>query len=355
MNEHDNEYLDRLYGEDALTAYLEEEVGPGDGLDVKYHQAGHSNETLFITWDDRELVLRRPPAGETADAAHDVLREYRVMSALEDTDVPVPTTVAACDDQAVVGSEFYLMERLHGEVIRGEEPERFAAPDQRRTLSERFIDTVAEIHTLDPRDVGLNDLGHPDGYTERQVERWTEQLQWAFEVTADDRPVPGLHTVADWLDANVPEEYDHTLLHGDYTLDNVMLGPGTPPELVGVFDWEMSTRGDPLMDLGWMLGHWYDPKDPEFDDPLHSRVEARPGYLTRRELLDRYEDRTGREFSNGRFYRTFGVFKTASACEMMYRRYLEGNADNPNYPLMEEYVPAMADRARRIIDGEEPL
>jgi aminoglycoside phosphotransferase (APT) family kinase protein len=355
MNEHDNKYLDRLYDEDALTAYLEEEVGPGDALDVEYHQAGHSNETLFVTWGDRELVLRRPPAGETADAAHDVLREYRVMSALEDTDVPVPTTVAACDDHAVVGSEFYLMERLHGGVIRHEEPDRFATPDQRRTLSERFIDTVAEIHTLDPRDVGLDDLGHPDGYTERQVERWTEQLQWAFEVTADDRPVPGLHTVADWLDANVPAEYDHALLHGDYTLDNVMLGPGTQPELVGVFDWEMSTRGDPLMDLGWMLGHWYDSKDPEFDDPLHSRVEARPGYLTRRELLDRYEERTGRPFSNERFYRTFGVFKTASACEMMYRRHLEGNADNPNYPLMEEYVPAMADRARRIIDGEEPL
>ena len=350
-----SEYLDRLYDEERLARFLDDEVGPGGNLTVEHHQAGHSNETLFVGWGDAEFVLRRPPAGETADAAHDVLREYRVMSALDDTDVPVPTTVAACDDPAVIGSEFYLMERLHGDVIRDEEPDRFAAPDRRRALSERFVDTIAEIHALDPATVGLDGLGHPDGYTERQVERWTEQLEWAFEVTTDDRPVPGLRTVADWLAANVPAEYDHTLLHGDYTLDNVMFGPGIPPKLVGVFDWEMSTRGDPLMDLGWLLAHWYDPNDPEFDDPLNSRVEARPGYLTRRELLDRYEERTGRAFTNERFYRTFGAFKTASACEMMYRRHLEGNADDPSYPLMGAYVPAMADRARRIIEGEEPL
>ena len=353
-----HEYLDRLYDEERLAQFLGREVRscePGGGLTVEYHRAGHSNETLFVGWGDEEFVIRRPPAGETADAAHDVLREYRVMTALKDTGVPVPRTVAACDDHSVIGSEFYLMERLRGDVIRDEEPDRFAALDLRRRLSVGFVDTVVEIHTLDPESVGLDDLGHPDGYTERQVKRWTEQLRWAFEVTADDRLVPELRTVADWLAANVPEEYDQTLLHGDYTLDNVMFGPGTPPELVGVFDWEMSTRGDPMMDLGWMLAHWYDPKDPAFDDPLNSRVEARPGYLTRRELLNRYEERTGRAFSNERFYRTFGVFKTASACEMMYRRHLEGNADNPNYPLMEEYVPTLGERAHRIIDGEEPL
>ena len=355
MSDHSGEYLDRLYDEAALAAFLEREVGPGGDLHIEYHQAGHSNETLFVDWGDRELVLRRPPAGETADAAHDVLREYRVTSALEATDVPVPTTVAQCNDLDVVGAEFYLMERLRGDVIREAEPERFADPDQRRTLSERFIDTVADIHTLDPAAVGLDDLGHPDGYTERQVERWTKQLEWAFEVTTDDRPVSGLRAVADWLEANVPDSYDHTLLHGDYTLDNVMFGPGTPPALVGVFDWEMSTRGDPLMDLGWMLGTWYDPKDPAFDDPLGARIETREGYHSRRQLLDRYERRTDRTFSSERFYRTFGVFKSASACEMMYRRYLEGNAENPSYPLMEAYVPALADRARRIIDGEEPL
>jgi len=367
-----SDYLDRLYDEDALAAFLEAEVGPGGNLRIHYHQQGHSNETLFVDWGDHELVLRRPPAGETAEAAHDVLREYRVMSALQDTDVPVPRTVAGCDDHSVIGSDFYLMERLAGDVIRDEEPERFATPEQRRLLSEEFIDTIAEIHTLDPAAVGLDDMGHPEGYTERQVERWTKQLEWAFEVTEDDRPIPELREVADWLAANVPEEYDHTLVHGDYKVDNVMFGPGgrnespderaddvresgAPPEIVGVFDWEMCTRGDPGMDLGWMLISWTDPKDPDMDDPLGNRIEAREGYLSRLELLDRYEEQTGLTFDNERFYRAFGVFKSAGACEMMYRRYLEGNSENPAYPLMEERVPAMADRALRIIEGEEPL
>jgi len=350
-----SDYLDRLYDEDALAAFLAREVGPGSDLRIEYHQAGHSNETLMVYWGDRELVLRRPPAGATADSAHDVLREYRVMAALQDSDVPVPTTVAACDDHDVVGSDFYVMERLRGDVIRDEEPERFATPDRRRQLSEAFVDVLAEIHTLDPAEFGLDDLGHPDGYTERQVERWTRQLEWAAEVTENDRPVPVVWEVAEWLDANVPADYDHALVHGDFKLDNVMFGPGTPPEVVGVFDWEMCTRGDPSMDLGWLLVDWVEPKDPEISDPLRSGITARPGYPTRRELLDRYEAKTGRTFAHERFYRAFGAFKSASACEMMYRRYLEGNSENPAYELMGERVPRMAERARRIVEGEEPL
>jgi aminoglycoside phosphotransferase (APT) family kinase protein len=349
------DYLDRLVDEDALAAYLERELGPAEGLAIEYHQAGHSNETLFVDWGDRELVLRRPPAGAHADAAHEVLREYRAMDALQDTAVPVPTTVAGCDDHGVIGSDFYLMERLEGDVIRDEEPDRFGDPGIRRELSEVFIDTVAEIHSVDPAAVGLGDWGHPEGYTARQVDIWTQQLEWAFEVTAEERAVPDLLEVADWLADNVPDSYDHTLVHGDYKLDNVMFGPGLPPEIVGVFDWEMCTRGDPLMDLGWMLISWTDPGDPEWEDPLSSRIEAREGYMSRRELLDRYEAKTGRPFDNDRFYRTFGVFKSAGACEMMYRRYLEGNSNNPAYPLMEERVPAIAERALGIIDGDEPL
>jgi aminoglycoside phosphotransferase (APT) family kinase protein len=367
----ESDYFERLVDRDTLSAFLEDELGPADRFEIEHHQEGHSNETLFVDWGDHELVIRRPPAGETADAAHEVLREYRVMDALQDTDVPVPRTIAGCDDHSIIGSDFYVMERLDGDVIRDEEPERFADPEQRRLLSEEFIDTVAEIHTLDPEAVGLDDMGHPDGYTERQVERWTKQLEWAFEVTENDRPVPELRDVAEWLDENVPDDYDHTLVHGDYKLDNVMFGRGgpdaspeeragdareqAPPDLVGVFDWEMCTRGDPSMDLGWMLISWPDAKDPEWDDPLSNRIETREGYMTRLELLDRYEETTGLSFDHERFYRTFGVFKAAGACEMMYRRYLEGNSDNPAYPLMEERVPAMAERAMRIIEGEEPL
>ncbi|MFP4624997.1 MAG: phosphotransferase family protein [Natronomonas sp.] len=349
------EYVERLVDRDSLADYLVRTIGDAESLTLEYHQAGHSNETFFLEWGDRELVLRRPPAGETGDAAHDVLREYRVMDALQETPIPVPTTVAGCTDHDVIGADFYLMERLHGDVIRDEEPDRFATPDQRGELSERFVDTLAEIHTLDPASVGLDELGHPDGYTERQVERWTQQLQWAFEVTAEDRTVPKLGEAAKWLESNVPDDYDHTLVHGDYKLDNVMFGPGTPPEIVGVFDWEMCTRGDPSMDLGWLLVYWPEASDPEPTDSMTTQIPRLDGYPTRRELLDRYEARTGVSFDHDRFYRAFGTFKMASACEMMYRRYLEGNSDNPSYPKMETRVPGIAERTMRIIDGEEPL
>ena len=355
MSDEPREYLERLYDRDALAAFLEREVGPADDLRIEYHREGHSNETLFVDWGDRELVLRRPPAGETAESAHDVLREHRAMAALAETDVPVPRMVAACDDHAVLGADFYLMERLSGDVIREEEPERLATPEQRGRLSEAFVDVLAAIHTVDPATVGLDDLGHPEGYTERQVERWTAQFEWAAEVTAEERPVPELRAVADWLAANAPTEHDHALVHGDYKLDNVMFGPGTPPEVVGVLDWEMCTRGDPSMDLGWLLADWVEPGDPGLAESWRPGITARQGYLTRRELLDRYESRTGRSFEHERFYRAFGVFKFASAGEMMYRRHLEGNAANPTYAAMGDRVPAMAERARRVVDGEEPL
>ena len=347
----DEEYLGRLFDEEALAAFLEDALGPGE-LHVEYHQAGHSNETLFVDWGDHELVLRRPPAGAHADAAHEVLREYRAMDALQDTAVPVPRTVAACDDHDVIGSDFYVMERLEGDVIRDEEPERFVDPEQRRLLSEAFIDTIAEIHTIDPAAVGLDDMGHPEGYTERQVERWTKQLEWAFEVTADDRPIPELHEVADWLADNVPDDYAHTLVHGDYKLDNVMYGPGTPPELVGVFDWEMSTLGDPLADLGWMLHFWRDPDDPGPREGDSAPVfTEREGYPTRRELVDRYERQTGIEFENERFYRALTAFKMGGIGEMFFRRYLEGNSADPTYPLMEEQVPLRVQRAQEFIQA----
>ena len=204
-----SDYLDRLIDRDAIRGYLETTLGPADSIEIDYHRDGQSNETLFVEWGERNLVLRRPPAGSTSESAHDVLREYRVLDALQETDVPVPQTVASCDDRSVVGAEFYLMEQCHGDVLRDDEPERFSAPQYRRALSERFVDTIADIHALDPVTVGLDELGHPDGYTRRQVDRWTEQLEWAFERTEAERSVPLIRDVADWLAANVPDEYDH--------------------------------------------------------------------------------------------------------------------------------------------------
>ena len=358
MSEESQEYFERLVDVDALEAFLESELGPADTYEVERHNQGHSNETLFATWGDKDLVIRRPPPGETADTAHDVLREYKFIDALQDTNVPVPPTVAATDDHSIIGSDFYVMERVEGTVLRADEPADFANAEARKRVGTELVDTLASIHQVDTEAVGLEDVGHPPGYTGRQVDRWGQQLDWAFEVTKEDRPVPVLEEVGAWLEDNVPADHPETLVHGDYKLDNVMFGPQRPVELVAVFDWEMATRGDPRFDLGWMLSYWRDAKDPEPEfRELVTDFMAHEDYPTRLELVERWEDQTGFEYAveHDKFYRALAVYKLAGLGEMFYRRYLEGNSDDDMYPLMEERVPRLADRAMRIIEGEEPL
>ncbi len=354
------EYFERIVDPDRLAEYLEAELGPSEEYEVRHHQEGHSNETLFVTWGDRELVIRRPPPGEVAESAHDVLREHHVMDCLQGTEVPLPETVLACEDHAVMGSDFYVMARVEGDVLRTGEPERFRNDDARRRIGEELVDTLAEIHQVDYEAVGLEDFGYPPGFTERQVERWSEQLMWAFDVTVEEREVPELYDVMEWLSDNVPEDTPATLVHGDYKLDNVMYGPGEEPEIVAVMDWEMSTLGDPFTDLGWMLSYWWDAKDPappQATDTLTKDFMTHEAYPTREELVERYEDATGFTYDReaDRFYRTLAVYKLAGLGEMFFRRYLEGNSDDPMYPKMREGVPQLAARARRIIDGDEPL
>jgi aminoglycoside phosphotransferase (APT) family kinase protein len=352
-------YLARLVSPDRLRAYLEHEIGApdGDGSDFSIERfgEGHSNETLLVRWRERDLIVRRPPPGETAERAHDVLREYRVMDALQGTDVPVPGTVLACEDDAVLGADFYVMERVEGDVLRSEEPDRHADPERRERLGKELIDALAAIHAVDPEAVGLGDFGHPEGFTERQVRRWGEQLTWAFQRTTDEREVPVLYEVLTWLADNVPDDPPAGLVHGDFKPDNVIVAPGTPPRVAAVLDWELSTLGDPRTDLGWLLAHWRDPGDPAPVSELNPRFTEREGYPSRRELVDRYESKTGIDYEHDRFYRALAVFKLAALGEMFFRRHLEGNAADDLYPQMREGVPATGERARRLIDGEEPL
>jgi aminoglycoside phosphotransferase (APT) family kinase protein len=361
-DDNSEEYISRIVDESALAAYLETQLGPvaDNEYEVKHHQEGHSNETLFITWGEIDLVIRRPPPGEVAETAHDVLREYHVIDALQETSVRVPTTVSACEDHSILGCDFYVMERQTGDVIRDEEPGRFQNPSDRSAISEELVDRLAEIHTVDYNGVGLEagDFGYPNGFTQRQVDRWSKQISWASEVTAGEREVPVLDKVQSWLEANVPEEHPHTMVHGDYKLDNVIFGPANPPAIEAIFDWELAALGDPFTDLGWMLSFWFDEKDP--DPPssvgeLYSPVTMRDGYLTRQQLVERYENQAGVAFTNERFYRTLGVYKLAGLGEMFFRRHLEGNSDDPLYPEMRDGVPQLADRALRIIEGKEPL
>ena len=349
-------YFDRLVDEAAVESYLEAHLGSADSVTITRHAEGHSNETLFLEWDDREFVLRRPPAGKTAESAHDVLREYRTIDALQDTDVPVPETVLSCDDTSVIGSEFYVMVLEKGDVLRDEEPDRFATPEHRSRIGQELVDSLAEIHSVEYEAVGLGDFGRPEGFTDRQVDRWQQQLGWAFEVTRSEREIPELDSIGEWLQANVPTDHEHTLVHGDYKLDNVLFEPGTPPTLGAIFDWELSTLGDPLTDLGWMLLFWHDEGDPEPAMPnLMSTFMARDGYPTRNELVERYERRTGVKFENRRFYQVLAAYKMAGLGEMFFRRYLEGNSADPLYPKMEDGVPLLAEQTLALIEGDRPL
>ncbi len=348
---------EELVDRDALQSYLKGHLGEADGFDVERHDQGFSNETLFVTWGDRELVVRRPPPGATADTAHDVLREYTAMDALQDTDVPVPRTVAASEDGDVMDCDFYVMERVEGDVLRFSEPERFSSESARRGVGEELVDTLAEIHNVDHEDVGLGEFGSPEGFSQRQVDRWTEQIEWAFDETTSERDVPVLREVGDWLEDNAPVDHPHSLVHGDYKLDNVVFAPGTPPEISGVLDWEMSTLGDPLCDLGWLLFFWPMEKDPthKLGQTFMPNFVKQDGYPSRRELVDRYEEATGFNVDDLRFYRVLAVYKMAALGEMFYARYLMGHSSSSFYAMMEEGVPLLADEAMEVIEGERPL
>jgi len=347
------EYLRRIVDREALKDYLESHLGPIDQYDVRRLGEGHSNETLLVQWGDDEFVIRRPPPGEVAASAHNVLREYRVIDSLQDTEVRVPPTVLASDDHSILGSDFYVMEAVKGDVIRTTVPERFERPAARYQTGTELVDRLVEVHQVDYEAAGLGELGRPEGFTERQVERWTKQFEWAFEVTEDERTVPQIEAVSAWLANNIPDEHPHTLVHGDYKLDNVMFDTDSSPEIVSIFDWELSTLGDPFTDLGWMLSFWWDEGDP--DPPastgnLYPYFMRQEEYPSRNELVERYESQTEWEFANRQFYVVLGVYKLAALGEMFFRRYLEDNANDPLYPEMSNGVPEIADRAIRMID-----
>lgn len=345
--------LDPLVDETNLRAYLEAHLGPpagGPRYAVQRHRAGHSNETFFVSWGAQELVLRRPPRGAFLPTAHDVLREHRFLAALHGTGPRVPRPVLACDDVSVIGAPFYLMERVAGEVIRLSLPDALDNDADRRRIGEELVDALAELHAADWRAAGLVDVGKPHGYLERQINRWTGQLELTQPKTVQARDVPELRDARDWLATHVPESPASTVVHGDYKPDNVVFAPGSPARLSAILDWEMATLGDPFADVGWMLSFWHDPEEGAAEDLLAGMqgVTAAPGFLTRREMLSLYEKRTGRGVKDLTFYLVLAHWKLAILLEGSYARHLTGKTDDPFFELMGEGVPAIARRAMRL-------
>lgn len=369
---------------EALDAFLVEQGGlePDPDATVSPLGDGNANETLLVDRDDAEYVVRLPPAIDVAPyLLHDLLREYEVLDALEATPVPTPTVVAACEDESVLGDQFYVMERVPGDVMTDSELDRIDDEQTRRAVGTETVDSLAALHGLDPDAVGLGDWECEDHPIEASLDRLSAQLEWAIERTASARRdasrVHGsLEETLAWLRENVPEPVGGSVVHGDYKLDNLLWAPGLPVELGAVLDWEMSRLGDPRTDLGWFLAFWYESRDP---DPLtdsiretyadhdyvdllevfvhdYSRFMEHDDYPSRRALVDRYESRTETEFSNERFFRVLAVFKLAAILESFYRTYLEHPEHaKPTYPAMELLVPTLAVSAERIVAGEVPL
>jgi aminoglycoside phosphotransferase (APT) family kinase protein len=348
--------LERLLVDgDALQAYLATSLSIYDAsipLVIERIRGGHSNETFFISAGKQEWVLRRPPYGPLLPTAHDVGREYRILQALSSTTVPVPHPLLFCDDISIIGAPFYLMERIPGIAIRDTLPSGFATDIQSRAgIGEALIDTLASLHMVDWQQIGLEDFGKPQGYLARQIRRWSGQLD-----ASRTRSISALDAVTTWLQEHIPESQYTTIVHGDYRLDNALLAPEPPARILAIVDWEMATIGDPLADLGYLLSFWSEIDDPPFTlGDAAWQMSAQPGFSTRAELVQRYAQRTQREVAHLDFYTALAIWKLAILLEGSYKRYLSGTTDDPFFKLLEQGVPALAQRALSVCHGEMKL
>jgi aminoglycoside phosphotransferase (APT) family kinase protein len=327
-----------------LHAHLPELTPP---LTVEQFPAGFSNLTYLLRVGDRELVLRRPPIGAKIKTAHDMSREYRILSHLYPIYQKVPRPLLFCDDESILGAPFYVMERVTGIILRAQRPVGVdLTPETMRQLSATFIETLAEIHEIDYEAAGLGDLGSPQGYVKRQVEGWTKRY---FNARTDD--VSSIEKLAEWLHANLPADSERAaLIHNDYKYDNLVLSPDDLTRVVAVLDWEMATVGDPLMDFGTSLGYWVEINDPEAWQRYGFGLTMLPGSFTRTEMLDHYARRTRRRVADPVFYFAYGLLKIAVIVQQIYYRYQKGLTRDPRFANLAALVKACGELAQRAIE-----
>jgi len=309
---------------------------------------GHSNVTYLIERGGRELVLRRPPRGPLPPSAHDVLREARLLRALKDTSARVPDVLAVCEDPDTIGAPFYVMERVDGEVIVSSVPPALDEPSERRRIGEQLIDALVEIHAVDWSAVGLEGFGKPTGYLQRQLRRFGGL--WELNKT---REIPAVERVAGWLAEHLPSSGPATVVHGDYRLGNTMFAADAPARLTAVLDWEMATIGDPLADIGYLCMMWAERGDPSEGLRAHlGNVTRAEGFPTRAELIARYQERSGREVGDIRWYTALAVWKSVVFMEGNYKRAVAGSTDDPYLHQFGDGVLELAARAEEIAFGE---
>ena len=316
-----------------LAEWLRAELGIEGYPVVRQFAGGKANLTYLLTMaDGSELVLRRPPLGPLAPGAHDMSREYGVLSRLYQVFDKAPRALAYCENPEVIGSTFFVMERKPGVVVRESVPEIFGAgadPEANRALSAVVVDTLAELHDVSPESCGLGDLGRPAGFLGRQVEGWTARWEDAREEEAGVAAA-----VASWLEENIPRSDDVTLLHNDWRLDNMAVSPQDPGVCVAVYDWDMATRGDPLADLGTLMASWYDPG--EVPSSLNPMPTTASGWIRRDEAVARYEGLTGRDVSAFPWYLVFGTWKMGVVLQQIFIRWRRGQTADDRFSVLGE-------------------
>ena len=328
---------------DRLGRFLDREgVGSGPVV-VARCEGGHSNETYLVRRDDAALVLRRPPPPPLPPSAHDVLREAEVLRGLSGSGVPVPGVMAVCDDVAVLGAPFYLMEFLDGVILSATTHPALENLSVRTEIADLAVDALAALHAVDwaSRDE-LARLGRPDGYLERQLRRFADL--WDRGRT---RELPELDEVTDWLARNRPDSGPTTVVHGDYRLGNLIYGLGRPVTLLGVLDWEMATLGDPLADLGYLTAHWAERTTPGTVMSDLQPVTREPGFPDGDELAARYAELTGRDVDDLAWYQVLALWKSAIFLEQSRKRFLSGHSSDPWLAQTTEGVPGLVASARR--------
>jgi len=329
----------------ALTAYLEREVGAHGSVSVEQFPGGHSNLTYLVHHGDREYVLRRPPFGSKVKSAHDMGREVAVLSKLAPVYDRAPRVIAYQPDAETLGAPFYLMERRRGVILRKDLPAGVA--DDRDALGRvcaLLVDALVDLHRVDFRGAGLGELGKPAGYIERQVKGWTERYRGS---QTDD--IPAVLEVAAWLDAHRPVDGAPALIHNDFKFDNVIFDPGLE-RITGVLDWEMTTLGDPLMDVGTSLSYWTQADDPALFQQVLFGPTTKPGMWTRVEVARRYFERAERPPADLVFFYAYGLFKTSVVAQQIYYRFAKGITQDARFAMFIHGVRGLSEQAKAAID-----
>lgn len=339
---------DERFDEDRLHRWLGGRLpGSDQEMTVRQFSRGKANLTYLLRFgvgaDAVEYVLRRPPLGPVAPGSHDMAREYRVLSTLWRAFPKAPRAFLFCDDPAVIGAPFFVMERRRGVVVQNVVPPEFGGgrdPVANRKLSEVVVDTLAEFHAVDPAAAGLEDLGRPEGFLQRQVSGWVERWHRAKH---EDNPLAD--ELARWLVERMPESPPPTLLHNDWRLDNMAVAEDDPGRCVAVYDWDMCTRGDPLADLGTVMAVWYDEGEaPAALNPMPTGV---PGFMSRDEAIARYGEKSGRDLSGFGWYLVFGTFKMAVILQQIYIRWLRGQTRDERFSVMGDAAQHLLELAER--------